>query len=218
MIDADSAVNGSTFQLQGYTGGGTDSAALVNYINTIDSNAINGAGFTIFTGSVVNGTPSVTPPNSVPVTPLMAAAGQGAGADAISAAQLSAIASSAIDQLLASGLTAAQQAALDDVTFSLVDLTDGMLGQAAGNLVMIDIDGAGWGWFVDTTPEDSDEFDADGVAIAGGGAEGQADLLTTVMHELGHVLGLRHSDEGVMDDTLELGTRGDLDAFFASLD
>ena len=47
------------------------------------------------------------------------------------------------------------------------------------------------------------------------------DLLTAVLHELGHVLGYDHTDHGVMDDTLAPGpsriSSDDLDAYFARL-
>ena len=33
------------------------------------------------------------------------------------------------------------------------------------------------------------------------------DLLSAVMHEMGHIIGLDHDDQGVMDYTLESGTR-----------
>ena len=38
-------------------------------------------------------------------------------------------------------------------------------------------------------------------------AYGRADLLTVVLHELGHILGDNHELEGIMEDMLPLGTR-----------
>ena len=46
------------------------------------------------------------------------------------------------------------------------------------------------------------------------------DLLTVVMHEMGHVLGLDHEATGVMQETLDPGTRlspSRLDLYFAGL-
>ena len=85
----------------------------------------------------------------------------------------------------------------------------------------LDINDAGHGWFVDDTPWEDSEF-----YLAGDqGEQGRIDLLTTITHELGHILGLEHEDEGVMAETLAAGERS-LDAspylaydlFFASLD
>jgi hypothetical protein len=38
-------------------------------------------------------------------------------------------------------------------------------------------------------------------------AVNRVDLLTVVLHELGHVLGHEHADEGVMAETLPVGVR-----------
>ena len=60
--------------------------------------------------------------------------------------------------------------------------------------MLIDAQGGRLGWFVDATPGDDQEFAPDRlgnqwVATAGSPAAGRMDLLTAVMHELGHVLG-----------------------------
>jgi hypothetical protein len=74
---------------------------------------------------------------------------------------------------------------------------------------VIDTDAAGHGWFVDPTPFDNLEFLH--AANAGGtdlytdptsAAAGHLDLLTTVSHELGHVIGL--------DDSTSSADAGDL--------
>ena len=78
----------------------------------------------------------------------------------------------------------------------------------------LDVNAAGWGWFVDGTPEDDEEFlrglDGDLFALDGGPAAGQVDLLTVLAHELGHVRGLGHDHQdpqAVMSPTLPLGVR-----------
>src|SRR5215218_1861204 len=61
---------------------------------------------------------------------------------------------------------------------------------------------AGHGWFVDPTPRSDAEFRRPGDQ----GEQGKMDLLTVVVHELGHVLGKEHGD-GAMAETLAVGTR-----------
>src|SRR5262245_14680220 len=71
-----------------------------------------------------------------------------------------------------------------------------------GGNVWIDGDANGFGWFVDPTPADDLEF-APGTM---GPARDRVDLLTVVLHELGHVLGFEHThDGGVMDESLTPG-------------
>jgi hypothetical protein len=104
---------------------------------------------------------------------------------------------------------------LYDISFQIVNFEDRTLGQALEDTILIDIDAAGYGWFVDETPFDNTEFGDDLgngelAALSGADAEGRMDLLTVVMHELGHVLGFDDVDEGaadLMSETLDAGTR-----------
>lgn len=68
----------------------------------------------------------------------------------------------------------------------------------------------GFGWYVDLSPLSDDEFAAK-VSLGERQSSGMTrmDLLTAVMHELGHILGLPDKDEGesIMRGTLAEGTR-----------
>jgi hypothetical protein len=89
------------------------------------------------------------------------------------------------------------------------------LGKAIGASVLIDLDAAGWGWFVDATPVNDVEFglslsDVEKMALETSPAFGRMDLLTVVMHEMGHVLGFKDLDPNagaLMSGTLDAGTR-----------
>ena len=78
-------------------------------------------------------------------------------------------------------------------------------------VVLIDLNAAGFGWFVDATPGDNSEFrqlsQTEFRAKRTGGAYGQMDLLTAIMYEMGHVLGEDHSGTSLMADTLAAGVR-----------
>ena len=92
---------------------------------------------------------------------------------------------------------------LGDVQVTIGDLSGDALGATFGNTIVIDVNAAGYGWFVDATPGDNSEF------LNGSGPSGM-DLLTVVMHEMGHVLGYSHDEGGsmsVMNSVLATGTR-----------
>src|SRR5207245_9031697 len=88
-----------------------------------------------------------------------------------------------------------------DVRISILGGTT--LGLASGNTIWLDDNAAGWGWFVDPTPGEDSEFTTPGNQ----GEQHRMDLLTVVMHEMGHVLGYEHEATGVMQDTLSAGVR-----------
>jgi hypothetical protein len=105
-------------------------------------------------------------------------------------------------------LDSEQQAALAEMDITIADLPGLVLARHNGNVIELDRDAAGHGWFVDPTPGADNEFDADGKALAGAGAEGDIDLLTAVTHEFGHVLGFDHETGGpIMADSLTTGVR-----------
>jgi hypothetical protein len=154
-------------------------------------------------------------------SPQLAAEGPvpGGSAPVLTAAELVPIAAEAVRRWEAVGLNAAQIAALGRTRFSIVNLgSTGELGLTSigGSLVELDDDGAGRGWFIDPTPGDDAEFGVGVTATearaAGGPAAGGYDLLTVVMHEMGHVLGLGDLDPAavphdLLTATLALGTR-----------
>jgi len=153
--------------------------------------------------------------------PLLAA--EGAQAEdgsiaAVTAPQLSPIVEEAKARWNAGGLTAEQAAALASVHFTIADLEGATIGLTDGTSVLIDRTAAGYGWFIDVTPQDNAEFHfVNGLSqwIADGHSDafGQMDLLTTVLHELGHVLGyddqsaMRPNTATLMTEALPLGVR-----------
>ena len=106
---------------------------------------------------------------------------------------------------------------LDGLTFLIADLEGDALVLTVDDTVIVDVDAAGHGWFVDDTPYQDSEFipqgnDEELAAKDAGDAYGDMDLLTVVMHELGHVFGYQdldapNNDFEIMSDTLDEGVR-----------
>ncbi|HEU6455810.1 MAG TPA: Ig-like domain-containing protein [Roseateles sp.] len=105
------------------------------------------------------------------------------------------------------------EALLDNVSFSVATLPSGVVGQESGSQIQLSVNGGGWGWFVDATPEQAQEFSATlsntWVAPAGSVASSHVDLLTVMIHEMGHVMGLDDVIDGtsVMSAVLQPGMR-----------
>ncbi|MDH4323291.1 MAG: DUF4347 domain-containing protein, partial [Betaproteobacteria bacterium] len=91
----------------------------------------------------------------------------------------------------------------------IVDLPDGMLARENPLTGRIELDAAaaGFGWFVDPSPSTDTEFETTPDVAAAA----HIDLLTVVMHEIGHVLALGHAGVAIggnlMSSTLGPGER-----------
>jgi PKD domain/Bacterial Ig domain len=91
-----------------------------------------------------------------------------------------------------------------DLNFAITNLPTGQLAEATITgydqlgrpntaTISIDDDANGVGWFIDPTPGDNSEFtgtDTYFQATPNSAAAGKYDLLTTILHEMGHTLGI----------------------------
>ena len=153
--------------------------------------------------------------------PLLAAAAPVATAMAfvakLESSELSAKVAQAKQQWLNSDLIdTTRLSMLDNINVQIADLGGLLLGQETGDMILIDRDAAGYGWFVDLTPGQNEEFlgsqDGSLLPTAQSGAEGSMDLLTFITHEMGHLLGCTHTEDtnhtaDLMDATLADGLR-----------
>ena len=129
----------------------------------------------------------------------------------------------AIARLVAGGLTSTQAVLLRDVQFHVTRLDNRRqeLAYATGNVVWIDSDAAGHGWYVDPTPSDDSEFDdsefedssfENSYDAAHRESTARMDLLSALMHELTHVLeteypGMEFNFGEIEDEFLSPGRR-----------
>ncbi|MDH5669953.1 MAG: M10 family metallopeptidase domain-containing protein, partial [Nitrospira sp.] len=120
-----------------------------------------------------------------------------------------------------STLSPEQLSLLGRATIAIDDLPDGYLALTLGTTITLDTDAAGYGWFIDPTPGVHEEFDYTPLssealakedsspwqlqAAPGSAAEGKIDLMTVLMHELGHVMGLGHVSSAVDGTRLMAG-------------
>jgi len=135
---------------------------------------------------------------------------QGTGGSSVTVSQVQATLNRAIELMVASGFDLSLFAG---VQVQIVDFgNEATLGMAGANLILIDNDAFGHGWFIDPTLADNNEFvfsGDEGVADLSSIAYGKVDLLTVLMHELGRLAGenVVGDPNDLMTETLGTGIR-----------
>lgn len=81
------------------------------------------------------------------------------------------------------------------LALALATLTQFTNGLPSAGTLTIDDDANGRGWFIDTTPWENSEFaiqntEYSSITTPDSAAYGRYDLLTTILHELGHLQGI----------------------------
>ena len=212
--------NVNTFGIVGLSPSPATAAQTETYIGTQNPNSSLGSAGAAHTGSptradVISGSNFVsavlsfmlaTDGGVAAATPAQAAS---TGEYHLTQAELDSVVAAAISQWSAAGASASQIAALHATVFTVAALSGGVIGEQSPGQITIDASASGHGWFVDPTPNDNSEFThaqnaagTDLLTDPSNAAAGHLDLLTTVTHEMGHVLGL--------DDTTAASTANDL--------
>jgi hypothetical protein len=108
------------------------------------------------------------------------------------------------------GLDPAAVQKLRQAQFVISDLPGRYLGESEGNVIYVDTNAAGNGWFIDPTPTSNEEFtpspNGQQLQAVEPRALDRIDLLTVVEHELGHIAGV--GDLNVVSDDLMSGVLG----------
>jgi hypothetical protein len=167
-----------------------------------------------------------------PAQPQRAAGGRGQGgaAAALGDDLLQAAVGQALARLAAAGVDAALLGRLAQAHYEVASLPGSYLGLTltASDEVLISADAAGYGWYADASAASDAQFLSAGPGAAllarpGSAAAGHQDLLTVVLHEMGHLAGRPDvggaaSGDDLMAQLLAPGVRrvDALDSVFAS--
>ncbi|MAS94337.1 MAG: hypothetical protein CMO55_14155 [Verrucomicrobiales bacterium] len=124
------------------------------------------------------------------------------------------LAQEALSRWEETGLTEEQINALESINYVVTDLGGSSVAAVEGDTIFIDDDAAGFDWFIDDTEwadEEFTEYEGYLEALTEEAMEG-IDLLTAIMHEQGHILGLEDVDDvseidGLMGEEIGEGVR-----------
>lgn len=117
----------------------------------------------------------------------------------LSVDQVAPIFAASIRRWAEAGLSSEYLATLQGIQLGIRDLGGDRLANAQDNVIWIDDDAAGRGWYVDADPYSDEEFTGLADELPRG-----VDLLSAVLHEMGHVLGLdHHLDTDLVDDLMD---------------
>jgi hypothetical protein len=154
---------------------------------TVRFSSLGTAGYAV---SYISATPVLGQLNTNSLT----ASANGSGNN-IATANVQTLVGTAIDFWAKAGATQSQISTLQNATVTVADLGGSLLGTASTGQIIIDDNAAGAGWSTSTTSVQS----------------GKYDLLTVLMHEMGHLLGLddvyKPGSTSLMTGKLEAGTR-----------
>ncbi|HWT01914.1 MAG TPA: Ig-like domain-containing protein, partial [Pyrinomonadaceae bacterium] len=158
----------------------------------------------------LSGLAALNLPSLAPVDDILGVSRSTGSAPALTDEQLRFMVDAAIARWAATGLSSEQLSAMRRVKFEVADLADSYLAESDGGRVRVDADAGGNGWFVDPTPQDDAEFayTVTGtlrLTLAGDAPAGRIDLLTAIIHELGHELGLDDSYNALDNSTVMHG-------------
>ncbi len=176
------------YYFPGYAGGQTNSSALSSYLAgaPYSNTMYNGQnpsvpGSFVYLNAFAKNEAFVLLP-----VPLYAAHSPSAVSkvNSVSIAEVNNLLKAALRRYEKSGVTKEEMDKLRKVKVAVSDMPVLFLGASSGGTITIDADAAGFGWFVDETPDDDTEFKGS-TKVAG-----KMDLLTVLMHELGHHIGL----------------------------